>query len=273
MEAFEICCIKDTSTGLYLCSCYRTPDNKNFELFMIKIEKLLEYLFKRKSIICGDFNVDLMVESKYRTEFVSLLACYNFRLLINTPTFIRNNNASCIDNIITNLPDDCVGQCEVDHNGLADGHGALLGDAIYTLVGDIISKLNRKLRVAGIFLDLSSAFDTIDHDLLLAKLEHYGVRGKILQLFSSYLKNRKLSWFESNKLIINIEKTKVMLFSTTARNKDVMTITLKGSKIDIVNEVALGLEEYNLHELVQVKAQGFPFEECLYSVDDDISTI
>lgn len=140
VEVFEVCCIKDTSTGLYLCCCYRTPNVKNFELFMINMEKLLEYLFNRKSIICGDFNVDLMVESKFRTEFISLLACYNFRLLIDSPTFIRNNCASCLDNVITNLPDDYVVQCEVDHNGLADGHGALLGDF---LLENIIDNSNK----------------------------------------------------------------------------------------------------------------------------------
>ena len=64
-------------------------------------------------------------------------------------------------------------------------------DAITELVTDLTNNIEDKLNSLSIFLDLSKAFDTIDHKILLNKLSNYGIRGTSLKWFESYLNNRK----------------------------------------------------------------------------------
>ena len=60
--------------------------------------------------------------------------------------------------------------------------------ACKTFIGNIQEALDRRLTAVGIFFDLSKAYDVIDHDILLKKLDHYGIRGKINDWLKSYLK-------------------------------------------------------------------------------------
>ena len=63
--------------------------------------------------------------------------------------------------------------------------------AINYSVNKILNELEKSNHVIGIFVDLSKAFDTIDHAKLLVKLDHYGIRGSCFNLLKSYLMNRK----------------------------------------------------------------------------------
>ena len=64
-------------------------------------------------------------------------------------------------------------------------------DAITKFVSDITQSLDTKDSTLAVYLDLSKAFDTLNHKILLTKLEFYGIRGLPLDWFNSYLSQRK----------------------------------------------------------------------------------
>ena len=73
--------------------------------------------------------------------------------------------------------------------GFRPGHNTI--DAVIKFIADTTKKLDCKESTLAIFCDLSRAFDTIDHNILLRKLEFYGVRGHCLDWFKSYLSDRR----------------------------------------------------------------------------------
>ena len=58
--------------------------------------------------------------------------------------------------------------------------------AVAYLVNKISEALDRRDHAISIFLDLSKAFDTVNHHIILEKLSHYGIRGSALGWFKSY---------------------------------------------------------------------------------------
>ena len=74
--------------------------------------------------------------------------------------------------------------------------------ALISLTEHIRKNLNEGNISCGIFVDLQKVFDTDEHDILLSKLEHYGVRGLTNEWLKSYISNRKqyvsINGFDSN---------------------------------------------------------------------------
>ena len=63
--------------------------------------------------------------------------------------------------------------------------------AVMELIEEITNATDNKKHAIGVFIDLKKAFDTVDHGILIKKLEHYGVRGAASDWLKSYLSNRK----------------------------------------------------------------------------------
>ena len=78
--------------------------------------------------------------------------------------------------------------------------------AISDLCEQILMIFDKGLTTCCVFLNLAKAFDTVKHNILIAKLSHYGFRGTPLQLIRSYLTHRmqyvNLSGHNSNSLVV-----------------------------------------------------------------------
>ena len=72
--------------------------------------------------------------------------------------------------------------------GFQTGMGT--NDATLEFLSEVYNKLSDEAYFCSIFVDLKKAFDTVSHDLLLRKLNHYGFRGKCYNILKSYLTNR-----------------------------------------------------------------------------------
>jgi hypothetical protein len=58
--------------------------------------------------------------------------------------------------------------------------------ATFSLLNTIFSSLEQRKIVGGLFLDLQEAFDCVNHNILLSKLEFYGISGMANKVFESY---------------------------------------------------------------------------------------
>ena len=62
--------------------------------------------------------------------------------------------------------------------------------AVMELISEITDGFEKNMYTLGIFIDLSKAFDTVNHEILLNKLKNYGIKNKNLLWFENYLSNR-----------------------------------------------------------------------------------
>jgi hypothetical protein len=72
-----------------------------------------------------------------------------------------------------------------DQNGFRENK--LAETASQTFIENVQEALDGRSHAIGIFFDLTKAYDVIDHDILLAKLDYYGIRGTAKAWLKSYL--------------------------------------------------------------------------------------
>jgi hypothetical protein len=62
--------------------------------------------------------------------------------------------------------------------------------AIFSPINSVLEAMDKKHLVGGIFCDLQKAFDSVDHEILINKIQFYGIQGKMGKLIQSYITDR-----------------------------------------------------------------------------------
>lgn len=92
-----------------------------------------------------------------------------------------------------------------NQHGFREGRSTT--SALVSILDYLYKNLDNGNKVMALFIDLSKAFDCVDHDILLAKVECYGLRGQCNKLLKSYLLNRKqyVDYFGAKSVELNID--------------------------------------------------------------------
>ena len=150
---------------------------------------------------------------------------------------------------------------------------------MFRLIGDIQSTTAKRSHVAMFMLDLSSAFDALDHNILLHRLEqHYGIHGRALVWFKSYLEGRTFSVKINNchgnriTLLFGVPQGSILgplLFILYC--KDIESIALKyGIQVQIyADDTELYIELKTDADVVEIKSI---VESCLNEIKAWMST-
>jgi hypothetical protein len=100
-----------------------------------------------------------------------------------------------------------IEQCEILYRfqfGFRSKHSTM--HSLVSLINNVATAIDRNQIAAGVFIDLSKAFDTLDHEILFTKLQH-GIRGVALQWIKSYFCNRE-QFVQYNETCSSMEKLK-----------------------------------------------------------------
>lgn len=133
--------------------------SSSYNLFLDDLNELLFKNSTQNSILLGDINIDILINNKIKTDYISLLSSYGFSSIINQPTRHGINSKTCLDHVFIRTSKSYLNSIRysVEHFGISDH------DFITVVVSKIITPTNYLKSHSTKFIN----FDALNSALLM----------------------------------------------------------------------------------------------------------
>ena len=139
-------------------------------------------------IINKSFETGLIPKSTKIAKVIPIYKCKNKNEMSNyRPISLLPSTSKILEKLVHKTLYSFCENNKILYNNQYDFWPNSTIDAVSKFTANIVSSLESNMITYAMFLDLSKAFDTIDHDILLRNLHFYGVRGAALEWFRNYL--------------------------------------------------------------------------------------
>ena len=158
------------------------------------VKKVVSYIAKPLSDICNkSFTQGVFPDNMKIGKVIPLYKAGDRNVFSNyRPIPLLSQFSKILEKLFNERLDKFIDKCNVLNNSQYGFRNKMCTThALINLVEEISSSLDAKKFSIGVFIDLKKAFDTVNHALLIDKLEFYGVRGPAKVWLKSYLHNRK----------------------------------------------------------------------------------
>ena len=183
---------EDIITTVNNCKSKTSCDHNNIDMVIIK--QVINYIAKPLAHVCStSFEYGVFPDNMNVAKVVPLFKAGDRSVFSNyRPISLLSQFSKILEKLFNERLDKFIDKFQLLNNCQYGFRSQMsTSHALMDLVEEITSSIDAKKISIGVFIDLKKAFDTVNHTLLIDKLEYYGIRGIAQEWLKSYLKDRK----------------------------------------------------------------------------------